>query len=156
MHKHITNYNTRSCNIIYSEMYTPSYTFSPSTVPTTTNVVIDGYTVNSTLNSPATLPLGTTLILICRISGIPHRPQTNYQWTCPNEPCQQTGYAGRKINNNIIAINITSTSDGGTYTCNVTAQGREDSQQFQLNVNGQCLQVHSTSTVLIKNFDLNW
>ena len=127
-------------------MYTPSYTFSPSTAPTT-NVVIDGYTVSSTLNSTDTLPLGTTLILVCRFSGIQHGLQTYYNWTCPNEPCEQTGYDGRKINNNIIAINITSTSDGGTYTCNVTAEGREDSQQFQLNVNGQCLQVHITSTV---------
>ena len=122
-------------------------TFSPSTAPTTLNVVIDGYTVNSTINSTATLPLGTTLILVCRISGIPHGLRTNYHWTCPNEPCQKTGYDGRKINNNIIAINITSISDGGAYTCNVTAQGREASQQFQLKVNGQCLQVHITSTV---------
>ena len=114
---------------------------SPSTVPTTPNVVIDGYTVNSTLNSTATLPLGTTLILVCRISGISHGIQTNYHWTCPNEPCQQTGYDGRKINNNNIAINITSTSDGGTYTCKVTAEGREASQRFQLNITGQCLQV---------------
>ena len=104
-------------------------------------VVIDGYTVNSTLNSPATLPLGTTLILVCRLSGIPHGQQTTYTWTCPNTPCQQTGYAGRKINNNIIAINTTSTSDGGTYTCTVTAGGMEASQQFQLNVKGKCLRV---------------
>ena len=122
-------------------------TFAPSTAPTTPNVVINGYTVNSTLNSPATLPLGTTVILVCRLSGIPHGIQTNYRWTCPDGSCQQTGYAGRKIDNNIIAINITSTSDGGTYTCTVTAEGREASQWFQLNVNGQCLQVHITSTV---------
>ena len=106
---------------------------------TTTNVVIDGYTVNSTINSPATLPLGTTVILVCRLSGIPHGLQTNYHWTCPNGPCQQKGYAGRKINNNIIAINITSTSDGGTYTCTVTTEGRKASQQFQLKVTGQWL-----------------
>ena len=104
---------------------------------TTTNVVIDGYTVNSILNSPATLPLGTTVILVCRLSGIPRGLQTNYHWTCLNGPCQQTGYAGRKINNNIIVINITSTNDGGTYTCTVTAEGREGSQQFQLKVTGQ-------------------
>ena len=104
---------------------------------TTTNVVIDGYRIRSTYSYSATLPLGTTIILVCRLSGIPHGLQTNYQWMCPNGPCQQTGYAGRKINNNIIVINITSTSDGGTYTCNVTAQGREASQQFQLNVTGQ-------------------
>ena len=100
--------------------------------------MIDGYTVNSTLNSPATLPLGTNLILVCRLSGIPHGQQTTYTWTCPNTPCQQTGYAGRKISNNIIAINTTSTSDGGTYTCTVTAGGVEASQQFLLNVEGKC------------------
>ena len=123
--------------------------FSNISNGTTPNVivVIDGYTVSSTLKSTDTLPLGTNLILVCRLSGIPHGLQTNYHWTCPNEPCQQTGYDGRKINNNIIAINITSTSDGGTYTCNVTAEGREASQQFQLKVTGQCLQVHITSTV---------
>ena len=104
---------------------------------TTTKVVIDGYTVNSTINSPATLPLGTTVILVCRLSGIPHGLQTNYHWICPNGLCQQTGYAGRKINNNIIAINITSPCDGGTYTCTVSAEGREASQQFQLKVTGQ-------------------
>ena len=117
---------------------------------TTPKVVIDGYTVNSTLNSTATLPLGTTLILVCRISGIPHGLQTNYNWTCPNGPCQQTGYAGRKINNNIIATNITSTSDGGTYTCNVTAEGWEASHQFQLNVNGK-LTTHNTALLNTKS-----
>ena len=108
-------------------------------------MVIDGYTFSSTLNFPVTRtqPLGTTVILVCRISGIPHGLQTNYHWTCPNGLCQQTGYAGIKINNNIIAINITSTSDGGTYTCTVTAEGREASQWFELKVNGQCLQVHT-------------
>ena len=115
------------------------YVGTQSLTPTTPNVVIDGYTVSSTINSPATLPLGTTVILVCRLSGIPHGLQTNYHWTCPNGLCQQTGYAGRKINNNIIAINITSTSDGGTYTCSVTTEGREASQQFQLNVKGQWL-----------------
>ena len=110
-------------------------------------VIIEGYTIHSTLNSPATLQLGTTVILCCIHSGIPTGVQTYHHWTCPNGPCQQTGYAGRKINNNMIAINITSTSDGGTYTCTVTAGGGEASQQFQLNVNGQCLQVYITSTV---------
>ena len=104
-------------------------------------VVIDGYTVNSTLNSPATLPLGITLILVCRLSGIPHGQQTTYTWTCPNTPCQQTGYAGRKINNNIIAINTTSTSGGERYTCTVTAGGMNGSEKFQLKVKGKRLRV---------------
>ena len=131
------------------------YIVLSSTVPNTPNVVIDGYTVNSTLGSPATLPLGTTVILVCRLSGIPHGLQTNYHWTCPNGPCQQTGYAGRKINNNIIAINIISISDGGTYACNVTAEGREASQQFQLNVTGKCKYSTAHNTALLNtNSDL--
>ena len=102
-------------------------------------MAIDGYTISTTVTSPATLQLGTTIILVCRVSGIPYGIQINYQWICSNGPCEITGYAGRKINNNIIAINITSTSDGGTYTCNVNTEGmdRTASEQFKLNVSGK-------------------
>ena len=101
--------------------------------------MIDGYTINTTDTSPATLQLGTTIILVCRVSGIPYGIQINYQWICPSGPCEITGYDGRKINNNIIAINITSTSDGGIYTCNVTTEGmdRTASEQFILSVSGK-------------------
>ena len=101
--------------------------------------MIDGYTINTTVTSPVTLQLGTTIILVCRVSGIPYGIQTKYQWICSNGPCEQTGYAGRKINNNIIAINITSTSDGGTYTCNVNTEGmnRTASEHFILSVSGK-------------------
>ena len=139
---YIRSYNVCCTYVLWFYIYLGAQSFIPLPTP---NVVIDGYTVSSTFSSSATLPLGTTIILVCKLT--PQGLQTNYHWTCPNEPCQQTGYDGRKINNNIIAINITSTSDEGTYTCNVTAGGREASQQFQLNVNGQCLQVHITSTV---------
>ena len=36
-----------------------------------------------------------------------------------------------------VAIHTTSTSDGGNYTCTVTAGGVKASQQFQLNVEGK-------------------
>ena len=102
------SYNVYCTHVLWFYMYVGTQSL------TTTNVVIDGYTVNSTLNSTATLPLGTTVILVCRLSGIPHA-----------------------INYLTIAINITSTRDGGTYTCYVTVEGREASQQFQLRVTGQ-------------------
>ena len=106
----------------------------------TPNVIIDGYTNSrSILGYAATLPLGTTVVLVCRVSGIPHGVQTNYDWTCPNGPCQQTGYVGRIINNNMLTINITSTRDGGKYVCHVTAEGRYASEQFQLSITGQFL-----------------
>ena len=126
-----TSYNVYCTQCVRFYMYVGTQSL------TTINVIIDGYWIRSTYSYSATLPIGTTIILVCRLSGIPYGLQTHYHWTCPNGPCQQTGYAGRKINNNIIAINITSTSDGGTYTCTVTAEGREASQQFQLNVTGQ-------------------
>ena len=68
-------------------------------------VVIDGYTVGSTQSSPASLPLGTSLVLVCRVRGIPQR-QIKYNWTCPNGPCERPGHVGRKVvNSNILAVN---------------------------------------------------
>ena len=106
-------------------------------------LIIDGYTIDATRNSPATLSLGATIILKCRVSGIPHGLQTKYHWTCPNGPCQRKGFIGRQINNNVLAINITSISDGGTYTCYITTEEMEASQSFQLFVSGQCFHSHS-------------
>ena len=97
-------------------------------------MVIDGYTVDTTQSSPASLPLGTALALVCRVSGIPQR-QIKYSWTCPDGPCERPGYVGRKVvNENILAVNITSDSDGGTYTCDVSRDeiARGYSQNYTL------------------------
>ena len=102
-------------------------------------MVIDGYTVNTTQPSPASLPLGTALVLVCRISGIPRR-QIEYSWTCPDGPCERLGYVGRKVvNDNILAVNITSVSDGGTYTCKIPRDEPDGgySQSYTLSVSGQ-------------------
>ena len=101
-------------------------------------VVIDGYTVDSTLFPPASLPLGTALVLVCRVSGIPQR-QIKYSWICPDGPCECPGYVGRKVvNSNILAVNITSNSDGGTYTCEVSRDEADGgySQNYTLSVSG--------------------
>ena len=106
-------------------------------------VVIDGYTLGSTQSSPASLPLGTALVLVCRVSGIPQR-QIKYNWTCPDGPCERPEYVGRKVvNDNILAVNITSDSDGGTYTCEVSRDGADRicSQMYTLNVSGQYTQL---------------
>ena len=98
----------------------------PSSSSTVT-VVIDGYTHNSTLTSGDSVPLGTQIILVCRVVGLPYGTQLNYTWTCPNEPCDVEGYYGRKVyNEHILAVNTTFTSDGGTYTCQVTAIGGQE------------------------------
>ena len=109
-------------------------------------VVIDGYTINSTQSSPASLPLGTALVLVCRVSGIPQR-QIKYIWVCPDGPCERPRYAGRKVvNNNILAVNITSDRDGGTYTCEVS--GEADGgylQDYILLVTSKVIIVYSVS-----------
>ena len=105
-------------------------------------MVVDGYTVNSTQSSPASLPLGTALVLVCRVSGIPQR-QIKYSWTCPDGPCERPGYVGRKVvNNSMLAVNITSDSDGGTYTCEVSRVETDwgYSQNYTLKVSGQYTQ----------------
>ena len=105
-------------------------------------VVIDGYTINSIQSSPASLPLGTALVLVCRVSGIPQR-QIKYKWTCTDGPCERPGYVGRKVvNGNIPAVNITSDSDGGTDTCEVSRDEADGgySQYYTLSVSGQYTQ----------------
>ena len=105
-------------------------------------MVIDGYTVDSTQSSPASLPLGTALVLVCRVSGIPQR-QIKYNWTSPEGPCECPRYVGRKVvNSSVLAVNITSDRDGGTYTCEVSRYEADGgySQNFTINVSGQYTQ----------------
>ena len=101
---------------------------------------INGYTHNTTLTSGDSVPLGSQVILVCRIGGLPNGTVVNYTWTCPKGPCEVKGYYGRKVyNEHILAVNITSTSDGGTYTCQMTATGgQEATGNFTLSVMGVC------------------
>ena len=78
-------------------------------------VHIDGYTHNTTLESGDTVQLGTTVILVCTVTGIPYGVQTNYRWTSTNETCNSGSH--------ILKIPLISTSDGGNYTCTVLADG---------------------------------
>ena len=90
-------------------------------------VVLDSYTHKSTLTSGSTVSLGKQLILVCQVVGLPYGTPLSYTWTCPNGPCEVEGYYGRKVyNKHILAVNTTSTSDGGTYTCQVTATGGQE------------------------------
>ena len=113
----------------------PSATFSS---PSTVTVVIDAYTHSGTLTCGDSVPLGTQLLLVCQVVGLPYGTPLSYNWTCPNGTCEVEGYYGRKIyNQHILAVNTTSTSDGGTYTCQVTATGGQEANgSFTLNVTG--------------------
>ncbi len=104
----------------------------------TVAIEIDGYTHNSILTSGDSVPLGTQIILVSRVVGLPFGTPLNYTWTCPNGLCVVEGYYGRKVyNEHILAVNTTSASDGGTYTCQVTATGgQEATGSFTLSVTG--------------------
>ena len=110
-------------------------------LPELITVLIDGYTHNSILTSGDSVPLGSQFILVCRIVGLPYGTPLSYTWTCPNGPCEVEGYFGRKVyNEHILAVNTTSTSDGGTYTCQVTATGGQEARgSFTLIVTGMCV-----------------
>ena len=112
----------------------------PSSSSTVT-VVIDGYTHNSILTAGDSVPLGTQIILVCRVVGLPYGTPLNYIWTCPNGPCEVEGYYGRKVyNEHILAVNTTSIKDGGAYTCQVTATGEQEANgSFTLTVTGMCV-----------------
>ena len=88
--------------------------------------------------SGESVSLGTQIILVCRVVGLPYGTPPNYTWTCPNGPCEVEGYYGRKVyNEHILAVNTTSTSDGGAYTCQVTAaRGQEATGNISLTVTG--------------------
>ena len=101
-------------------------------------VLIDVYVQNSTLTSGDSVLLGTQLLLVCQVVGLPYGTPLSYTWTCPNGPCKVEGYYGRKVyNEHILAVNTTSTSDEGTYTCQVTATGGQQANgSFILSVTG--------------------
>ena len=110
----------------------------------TVTVVIDGYTHNSTLTSGDSVPLGTQIVLVCQVVGLPYGTPLNYTWTCQNGDCvpEVTNGSdpynyGRKIyNDSILAVNTTYTTYGGTYTCRVTARGQEVTGSFNFNITG--------------------
>ena len=91
-------------------------------------VILDGYTPEKTLKSGSPqVPLGGTVILVCRTVGLPYGTEVGYSWTCPGDwrdPCNLGNgkNPNRKIYNDILVINIISPSgDQGPYTCKVNA-----------------------------------
>ena len=110
---------------------------SPSS---TVTVVIDGYTHNSTLTSGDSVHLGTQIILVCRVVGLPYGTPLSYTWTCLGFPHEQCESANGYSSEHILAVNTTFTLAGETYTCQVTATGGQEANgNFSLNVTGMCV-----------------
>ena len=86
-------------------------------------VVIDAYP-NTTQVSQ-----GTTVVLICRVAGVPSDTMVTYQWSCPIYGCNARGLQSdgnipsRRQEGNIVVVDVVNTTDSGTYICNVTSSG---------------------------------
>ena len=87
-------------------------------------VVIDAYP------NTATVEQGTTLILVCRVVGVPSTTVLSYQWTCPGGYCDAGGvdleWAARIQQGNILVVNVRRQSaDNGVYTCTVQCNSQQ-------------------------------
>ena len=89
-------------------------------------VVIDAYPNSSMVEQ------GTTLILVCRVVGVPSTTVLSYQWTCPGSYCDAGGvdpeWAARIQQDNILVVNVRR-QDVDNGVCNCTALGGDGTQQ---------------------------
>ena len=68
---------------------------------------------------------GTTVVLVCRMVGVPYGSELTYNWTCasggtcdnPSEPSQA---GSRRQYNNTVVVDIVHRWDSGDYQCNVS------------------------------------
>ena len=127
----------------YTSVHSPfisSLLFSPVTS------LIDAYSPTSVLSSPATVPLGTTVVLVCRVGGVAFGTHLSYTWTCPNGPCDvgEGNNPNRKTYGDRMVLNVLTSRDGGTYTCLV--QEGEDAvhgSSFTLSMQGEWHTINS-------------
>ena len=91
------------------------------------------------LVSPATVPLGTTVVLVCRVGGVASGTQLSYTWTCPNGPCDvgEGNNPNRKTYGDRMVLNVLTSRDGGIYTCQVTVGQDTVYASFTLDVEGE-------------------
>ena len=86
-------------------------------LPTPHTVVIDAYP------NTATVEQGTTLVLVCRVVGVPFTTVLSYQWTCPGGSCDAGAvdpeWAAKVEQGNILVVNVRNGNDTGDYTCTV-------------------------------------
>ena len=139
--------------------------------PSTVSVVIDAYTHDSTLTPGDSVPLGTQLILVCQVVGLPYGTQLRYTnvqtltsplsftWNCPDGLCFTAQLKSRRSykKNFILAITTISTTYSGTYTCQVTdASGQKANGSFTLNIAGKHHSVCSNKCVHMSGIQLSW
>ena len=86
-------------------------------LPTPHTVVIDAYPNTTTVEQ------GITLVLVCRVVGVPSTTMLSYQWTCPGGSCDagavDSEWAAKVQQGNILVVNVRNGNDTGGYTCTV-------------------------------------
>ena len=120
------------------------------TSPFVVVTVIDAYTPTSVLASPATVPLGTTVVLVCRVGGVASGTQLSYTWICPNGPCDvgEGNNPNRKTYGDRMVLNVLTSRDEGMYTCLVRDRPeRAHRSNFVLRVEGNS---NTTAHMLVK------
>ena len=128
---------------IAAKLYLHSLAITSLVVAATS--LIDAYSPTCVLSSPATVPLGTTVVLVCRVGGVASGTQLSYTWTCANGPCDvgEGNNPNRKTYRDRMVLNVLTSRDGGTYTCLVRAeQDAVHGSNFTLNVQGELWIVH--------------
>jgi len=107
-------------------------------LPTPHTVIIDAYP------NTAMVEQGTTLVLVCRVVGVPSTTVLSYQWTCPGGSCDAGAvdpeWAAKVQQGNILVVNVRNGNDGGNYTCTVV---EKDSTTQQVGVDVFTLSVAS-------------
>ena len=87
---------------------------------------------------------GSTLVLVCRVVGVPSTTVLSYQWTCPGDSCDagavDSEWAAKVQQGNILVVNVRNGNDGGNYTCTVV---EKDSTTQQVGVDVFTLSVAS-------------
>ena len=84
---------------------------------TSAQVIIDAYP------NTAMVEQGTTLVLVCRVVGVPSTTVLSYQWTCPGGSCDagavDSEWAAKVQQGNILVVNVRNGNDAGNFTCTV-------------------------------------
>ena len=98
-----------------------------SVLPTLYAVVLDAYPNTTEVEQ------GTTLVLVCRVVGVPSTTVLSYQWTCPEGSCDagavDSEWAARVQQGNILVVNVRNGNDAGGYTCTVIGSATELASQ---------------------------
>ena len=85
---------------------------------------------------------GTTLVLVCRVVGVPSTTVLSYQWTCPGGSCDAGAvdpkWAAKVQQGNILVVNVRNDNDNGEYTCTVRKDmGQMLTARYTLGVAGE-------------------